>query len=182
MSILKKKVLLLNQSFEPLAILPVKKVLKKLIKGSKSFYVEEWYEDLVFETPNHKIPVPSVVRLSYYLSVKKASKISVGKRNKIFSRDQYCCFYCGKACETKELTLDHVIPKSRGGDSSSYNLVSCCKPCNNSNGDITAEEFGFKLPKALLHSNINFALLVSSAKTNPQWKKYLFIESSPERQ
>lgn len=179
MKLLKRKVLLLNQTYEPLAILPIKKVLKKLVKGSTSFYVEEWYDD-VFEAANHKIKLPSVVRLSYYLNVKKASKIAVGKRNKIFSRDQYTCFYCGYAGESKELTIDHILPKSKGGDSSAYNLITSCRKCNSDKGDKTAEEYGFKIPKALLHSNINLAMLIGSAKSNPQWKKYLYIESSPE--
>ena len=177
MNMLKKKVLLLNQSFEPLAILPMKKVLKKLIGGSLSFHVEEYYDES-YVSWTHTIKLPSVVRLTYYLSIKKALKVSTGKRHKIFSRDRFRCLYCGKDCAPTDITLDHVLPKSRGGDSSPSNLVTCCKNCNTLKSDLSLEEFGYALPKSLLHTNINLALLISSARQTPQWKKYLFVDSS----
>lgn len=170
MSVLKKKVLLLNQTFEPIAILPAKKVLKKIVKGSKSFYVEEYYEGII----HSGIKIPSVVRLTYYLNVKRAVRVTVGKKAKIFARDSYKCVYCGYAGMSNELTLDHVIPKGQGGDSSYFNLVTCCRDCNSLKSCRSDEEFGYKVPKALLHSNVNLALLISSARQNPQWKKYLY--------
>ncbi len=173
MKLLKKKVLLLNNTYEALAIMPVKKVLKKLMSGSTSLHVLEYYEEVV-ETPNHTVKIPSVVRLTYHLNLKKNVKSQAGKKAKIFARDSYKCFYCGYAGTNLDLTLDHIIPKSVGGDSSANNLITACKKCNSAKNDQSIEEFGFTVPKALLHSNINFAMLVSSAKQNPQWKKYLY--------
>lgn len=173
MNLLNKKVLLLNNTYEPLAILPVKKVLKKLLKGSNSFYVEDYYENLFF-SEKHKIRIPSVVRLTYYLNVKKTIKSASGKKHKIFARDSWICVYCSKACTPDELTLDHVVPKSKGGDSSSSNLVTACKGCNNLKSDRSDVEFGFTISKALLKSNINLALLINTAKKNPQWRKYIY--------
>lgn len=173
MNLLKKKVLLLNNTYEPLAILPAKKVLKKLLKGSNSFYVEDYY-DLLFQSGKHKIQIPSVVRLTYYLNVKKTIKSATGKKHKIFARDGWVCVYCTKAYTPDELTLDHVIPKSKGGDSSSSNLVTACRECNNKKSDRTDHEFGFTISKALLKSNINLAVLISTARKNPQWRKYIY--------
>lgn len=175
MKILSKKVLLLNQSFEPLAILPVKKVLKKLLKGSTSLLVEEYYDDLRLVTDKNSFRVPSVVRLSHYLSLKKATKTTTGKKAKIFMRDQYKCFYCNYAGTPETLTVDHIIPKSKGGTSSPDNLITSCKRCNGAKSDTMPDELGIKIPKSLLHSNINYAMLVSAARNNEQWKKYLFV-------
>lgn len=172
MSVLKKKVLLLNQSFEPLAVLPMKRVLSKIVGGSTSFIIEEWYDGLTIKS----MPLPSVVRLTYHLKLrKKAAKApAIGKRRKIFSRDQYKCVYCETPCTPDELTIDHVLPKSRGGDNSPQNLVTCCRRCNSLKDSKTDEEFGYRVSKAVLHSNIDLAILLASAKSNPQWKKYLF--------
>lgn len=173
MKLLKKKVLLLNNTYEALAIMPVKKVLKKLMSGSTSLHVLEYYEEVI-ETPSQVVKLPSVVRLTWHLNLKKNVKSQAGKKAKIFARDQYVCFYCNKACTTQELTLDHIVPKSKGGDSSAYNLISACKSCNSWKNDFLPEELGITIPKSLLHSNINLAMLVSSARQNPEWRKYLY--------
>jgi len=175
MNILSKKVLLLNQSYEPLTITSVKKVLKKILGGSTSFYVEEYYDDLCIKTDKSgDIKIPSVVRLSYFVKIKKA-KSGIGKRKKIYMRDSYTCGYCGEPCG-ENLTLDHVIPKSKGGTSHYSNLLTSCRKCNNEKDDKLPEELGFKVPTALLHSNLDLSLLIRSANSNPKWKKYLFLE------
>ena len=65
-------------------------------------------------------------------------------RNRVFKRDNYECVYCGSK---KSLTIDHVIPKSKGGDNSWNNLVTCCSPCNRIKGDKTPEQAGMKMIK-----------------------------------
>ncbi len=91
--------------------------------------------DLVF-------PYPSVIRIKKYINI--PYKGVVLTRHNIFKRDQYNCQYCGT---DKNLTIDHLIPKSKGGQSTWTNLVTACQTCNSKKGDFTPEEVGLKLQK-----------------------------------
>jgi 5-methylcytosine-specific restriction endonuclease McrA len=171
-NILSGKVLVLNSTYEPLAILPIKKVIKKMVAGSDTFYVEK--QSGVYIGQHCELPLPSVIRLRGYVKFKSCPIRVTGKKRKIFQRDQYTCIYCGMAGSNENLTLDHVLPKSRGGDDTSFNLVTACYKCNNAKGDKTPEEAGLRLNKNILKSNINLHSLLSSVRHNPEWKDYLY--------
>ena len=87
--------------------------------------------------------VPAVIKLTSLVDgfIKSVALASA----RVFFRDNYTCQYCGEKKSPRELTLDHVFPKSRGGDSSWENLTSACKKCNNKKADRTPEEAGMKL-------------------------------------
>jgi 5-methylcytosine-specific restriction endonuclease McrA len=91
-------------------------------------------------------------------------------------RDRNTCQFCGAVFPSSELTLDHVVPRSRGGRSSWENLVACCYRCNNSKGDRTPEEAGLKLARRprpfTLHTSRQLMRLIGHR--DERWRKYLF--------
>ena len=115
-------------------------------------------------------PWPSVVRLNDYIKV-PYKKIILTRRN-ILKRDGHKCGYCGRA--DLPLTIDHVVPKSKGGDDSWENLVAACLPCNNRKGNRSPEEAKLKLKiKPYAPSHIMF-IKNSAGRLDESWKQYLF--------
>jgi len=98
-------------------------------------------EIFVLRTIKEEYQIPAVIRLNilYKHFESLPSKLA------IFYRDMFMCAYCGKVCSDDEVTIDHIIPKSRGGNWSWENLVTCCKDCNQLKGNLTPEEAGMKL-------------------------------------
>src|SRR5260370_12253645 len=103
----------------------------------------------------HAHKVPSVIRLLAYRHIPQQSR-ALSRKN-ILLRDRNTCQFCSGMFASSELTLDHVVPRSRGGRSSWENLVACCYRCNNSKGDRTPEEAGPELarrpPPGPLHNS-----------------------------
>ena len=93
---------------------------------------------------SYQYAIPRVIRLLKYVTKIFKNKIPYSKYN-IFLRDDFICQYCGKELSKYECTVDHVIPKSSGGESSWENCVTSCKPCNNRKGDMSLDEIGYKL-------------------------------------
>ena len=115
-------------------------------------------------------PWPSVVRLNDFIKV-PYKRIILTRRN-ILMRDDHKCAYCGRG--DLPLTIDHVIPKSKGGDDSWENLVAACLPCNNRKGNRTPEEAKLKLKiKPYTPSHIMF-MRYSAGRLDESWKQYLF--------
>jgi len=128
-------------------------------------------DGLIVRSINSSIPLPSVIRLNSYLRL-PYRKIEISRKN-IHYRDDFTCQYCGK--KSKELTIDHIIPKSRGGDDSWENLVSCCKACNNKKGDKTPAEAGMKLLSKPYKPNYVMFINKIVGGHHEEWKPYLFI-------
>lgn len=119
---------------------------------------------------SREYPWPSVVRLNDYIKV-PYKKIILTRRN-ILKRDGHKCGYCGRA--DLPLTIDHVIPKSKGGDDCWENLVAACLPCNNRKGNRSPEEAKLKLKiKPYAPSHIMF-IKNSAGRLDDSWKQYLF--------
>ncbi len=118
--------------------------------------------------------VPSVIRLLAYRHIPQQSR-ALSRKN-ILLRDRNTCQFCGRVFPSSELTLDHVVPRSRGGRSSWENLVACCYRCNNSKGDRTPEEAGFKLARRprpfTLHTSRQLMRMIGHR--DERWRKYLF--------
>ena len=98
-------------------------------------------------------------------------KIILTRRN-ILKRDGHKCVYCGRA--DLPLTLDHVIPRSKGGDDSWENLVAACLPCNNRKGDRTPEESHLKLKTKPYAPNHIMFIRNNAGRLDDSWKQYLF--------
>lgn len=112
-----------------------------LIKG-KAEYIEKICElDNCIKIGENYIP--RTIKLTYDVAIPEL-ELPFSREN-IYARDKHICQYCGKEFEPKELTLDHVFPKSRGGDTSWDNIVACCKACNQFKADRTPEEAGLVL-------------------------------------
>lgn len=130
------KVLLLNNEDEPLNIMSWKRAFILLIKG-KAEYLEtlDQIEDYIKVGEYY---IPKTIRLTYEMAIPEL-ELPFSREN-IFIRDGFTCQYCGQRFEHGELTLDHVMPKSRGGATSWENIVTCCKHCNQTKADRTPEE------------------------------------------
>jgi len=122
--------LLLNSDFNPISILPLSVISWQ--HAVKLYFLNrvtvlEVYDDWELHSEHLTLKVPAVCVTKDYFKFKKAAKFS---RSNLFLRDLYQCQYCGDTFDHKELTLDHVIPRSEGGKTTWENSVTACKPCN----------------------------------------------------
>jgi 5-methylcytosine-specific restriction endonuclease McrA len=120
---------------------------------------------------NIQFPWPSVIRLSRFIHV-PYKRVVLTRRN-ILRRDLYKCTYCGRG--DLRLTIDHIVPKARGGTDSWDNLISACTVCNNKKGDHTPEEANMLMKfKPFKPSHIMFIKNVVG-KIDEKWKPYLYL-------
>ena len=138
-----KNVLLLDASYRPIEQISWQKAMT-LFFQDKIEVIRE-YEDVWISSPSKKFKLPSVIRLvSYIFKLPWSVKLT---RSNIFIRDNGRCQYCDKKLSKSRFTIDHVMPRSKGGDSSWENLVCSCSRCNTKKGDKTLKELGIKLKK-----------------------------------
>jgi 5-methylcytosine-specific restriction endonuclease McrA len=140
-----QQVLVLNASYEPLNVTSVRRAHVLVFKG-KAEVIEKLDQPLHSATDTY--PWPHVIRLVSYVRVPRAVQRKISRRA-LFARDSWRCVYCGTTAG--RLTLDHVIPRSRGGESIWENVVTACAPCNHHKGNRTLEEARMELihpPKA----------------------------------
>ena len=168
---LQKPVLVLNASYEPINICGARRALVLVLKGVAS--AEEVTSSDVHSS-RHRMRIPSVIRLLEYRRIPHQTR-ALSRKN-ILMRDRYTCQYCQRTFSSAELTLDHVVPRSRSGGTTWENLVACCHPCNNKKGSRTPEEAGMRLARIprpfSLHTSRHLMRLLG--KSDDQWRKYLF--------
>ena len=126
-------VLVLNQNYEPLNVCTVRRAVV-LVLGGKADGIE--MAKAVSRTATKSVPLPSIIRL--VTMVRRPRPRVRLTRREVFARDGWSCVYCGK--QTRELTLDHVMPRHRGGEHTWENLVAACKPCNHRKAGRTPTE------------------------------------------
>lgn len=146
-------VLVLNSSYEPLNITSWKRAVVLLLKQKAQIL-------------SHR-----VIRLLNYVKVPLSKIISYHpSRSLIYKRDGHKCQYCGA---TRHLTIDHVIPKSKGGEDTWENLVVACNKCNTKKSDTLLEQTGMKLMKKprAPYNKMQFVLTNSEIS---EWKEYTF--------
>ena len=170
-----RKVLLLNASYEPLGTVDVARAVRLVWKGTAEAVEPDG--DRVLRSQHFSFRVPSVVRLVQYVDVRTRQSRSASKRARILMRDRHRCQYCGNRFSAFELTLDHILPRSRGGRTEPDNLCAACRPCNQRKGDRTPDEARMPLlsAPAALHYGLERAALYHSAESRPEWRKYLFL-------
>eukprot|EP00594_Rhizosolenia_setigera_P010247 CAMPEP_0178968176 /NCGR_PEP_ID=MMETSP0789-20121207/18055_1 /TAXON_ID=3005 /ORGANISM="Rhizosolenia setigera, Strain CCMP 1694" /LENGTH=234 /DNA_ID=CAMNT_0020653969 /DNA_START=367 /DNA_END=1071 /DNA_ORIENTATION=- len=138
----KHMVLILNADYQPLNPSPIsvwtwQEAVKAIFAG-KVTVVDE-YPDLFIRTVDTIMPLPSVIAMNEYVPSKYKKGPSFTRRN-VYLRDGYRCQYCGETFAAKDLTFDHVFPRSLGGSLSWENTVTCCKKCNSKKGNLTLNQ------------------------------------------
>ncbi len=162
-------VLVLNSNYEPLNICNIRRAIVLVLNG-KAEVLEEY--DVMINSSSAGFDAPSVIRLVYMIK-RPYPRVKLCRRE-IFIRDQFTCQYCG--VETRELTIDHIIPRSKNGPHTWENLVSACRQCNHRKGGKSIEEARLKLkstpkePRASRYYPIQRAL---SRRVNQDWLKFI---------
>ncbi len=159
-------VLVLNQDYSPLTICSVQRAFL-LVFLHKAELLEN-IQGQELRSVSKSYPHPSVIRVLDYKNIPYRGVVLT--RFNLFKRDGYACQYCGT---NKDLTLDHVIPKSKGGKSSWTNLVTACKHCNSRKGDETPEKAGLTLAKKPVKPSYLVFLKSSAGRLQQDWHKYL---------
>jgi 5-methylcytosine-specific restriction endonuclease McrA len=175
------RVLLLNQTYEPLGTVSVARAVIMVFKNTVT--VEELDGNRVLRSARAEFPVPSVIRRRIYINVRRRREASSMKRLRIYMRDKYRCQYCGEKKPAGELTLDHILPRSRGGDNSPVNVVTACVSCNNRKGDRTPAEARMPLltSQSALRVKLERVVLCHYAEARVEWRKYLFMDVYDDR-
>src|SRR3954463_12352456 len=160
----RRRVLLLNSTFEPLTALPMRRAVVMLMCG-KADVVHDDPTGPIIHSASRTIVVPSVIRLRTYVRVPYRARIPM-TRAALMHRDRFRCAYCGGRAET----IDHVVPRSRGGTHTWENCVACCARCNHRKADKLLAELGWPLrtmPTA--PRGRHWRLLASVVDADPQW-------------
>lgn len=162
------RVLLLNATFEPLAVVTAKRAVLLMLSG-KAECVQAALEGGAFRSENLSVVAPSVMRLSRYVRVPYRSSVPMTRAG-VLRRDGRVCAYCGKRADT----IDHVIPRSRGGMHSWENCVAACRGCNSRKADRLLVELGWTLcvppgPPRRGHSGV----LALCVEPHPTWEQWL---------
>ncbi|MFQ6615764.1 MAG: HNH endonuclease [Fidelibacterota bacterium] len=167
--ILNREVLVLNQNYQPLLICTAKRAICMMYLGKVE--VVESYRDRV-HSPSTTLALPSVIKLQKYVRV-RGNDIVLSRKN-ILKRDRHQCQYCGR--RSVPMTIDHVIPKERGGRDSWENLVCSCHVCNRKKGNRTPDEAGLKLLRRPREPNRIHYIRQFVKKEQERWRPYLYME------
>ncbi|HEY9678018.1 MAG TPA: HNH endonuclease [Drouetiella sp.] len=159
------KVLVLNASYEPLNICTWRRAVVLLMKG-KAEQIEHNGKQIYSD-----FPLPTVIRLRSYVKI-PYKEISLSRRN-LLHRDNYTCQYCGD--RRHDLTIDHIIPRSKGGTDSWDNVVAACLKCNVKKGDRTPHQANMVLQVVPRRppSHVHFEISKHSVSGEFSWKKYV---------
>lgn len=164
---MKNKVLVLSKSYEPLSITSFRKAFL-LVYMDKAEVVDS--SDSIIRSPSQSFNLPSIIRLKTRPRYNLFSKVELNRKN-IFRRDNNQCQYCGSG---DNLTVDHIVPKSKGGTSTWDNLVTACSSCNNKKDNKSLKEVGMNLRSEPKRPNyVHF--LVKKTTIQESWKPYLFL-------
>lgn len=163
-------VLLLNSCYEPIQMVSTKKAIKLLVRGVATV---EKYSDTVWKTVSQEFVLPTVLRLlNFYTIPNRLYRLS--KKN-LMARDNWSCQYCNKKLSATSGTVDHVVPKSRGGVSAWENLVAACVKCNTKKANRTPSEAGMELVSKRVPKLNYKAILRNHGADKEQWREYLFF-------
>jgi 5-methylcytosine-specific restriction endonuclease McrA len=165
-----QQVLVLNASYEPLNVCTVRRAHVLVFKG-KAEVIERLDQPL--RSASGAFTWPHVIRLLQYVRVPRSVQRKISRRA-LFARDGWRCVYCGTS--GGRLTLDHVVPRSKGGESVWENVVTACAPCNHRKGDRTLEESGFELRRAPRAPAPVLFIKLAAPRVPAGWQPYLGAE------
>ncbi len=159
--------LVLNATYEPVNVCTVRRAVVLLLK-EKAEMIETSERQL--HSANSTMTRPMVIRLVSYVRIPRDTHRRKITRRAVFARDDWTCQYCGAR---SQLTVDHVIPRSKGGGSTWDNIVASCAPCNRRKGDTLLRQSGMKLAKMPRTPNPDIFIQVASPTIPASWKQYL---------
>lgn len=160
------RTLVLNAGFEPLAVVSFKRALV-LVMNDKASILSADVEHPVF-TVGGAYDRPSVILLTRYVHIPRGRSIPVSRRG-VLRRDGSRCAYCGGSAST----IDHVLPRSRGGKETWENLVACCLRCNNAKGDRTPSEMHWSLRVRPQPPHGTGWMVRGVERAEPEWEEFL---------
>ncbi len=164
-------VLVLNQDFTPISVCSVQRAFLLVWLKKAEMLTEK--SDAVLRTVDKCFPFPSVIRILQYAHI--PYKGVVLTRHNVFKRDAYACQYCGTS---KDLTLDHLVPRSKGGKSTWTNLVTACKSCNARKGDFSPDQVGLRLIRKPIRPTYVMFLRSTTNKMREDWIPFLDRKAS----
>jgi 5-methylcytosine-specific restriction endonuclease McrA len=156
------KVLVLNSDYTPINITTVYKGFNLVSRGKAEILKSS---DVPLKSGTFEFVRPLIIRLLNYVKF-RLHKLKIN-RNRLYKRDGHECTYCGSK---RNLTIDHIIPKSRGGENTWLNLITCCSSCNRMKDDRTPEEANMKMRFAPYEPNIFSEIINSSVE--PIWRDF----------
>ena len=164
-------VLVLNATYEPLNIVSIRRAIILLLKEKAEVVeaAEGW-----LRSEKLSLPVPLVIRLVYYVKIPQRLGPPLSRRT-VLLRDNHVCQYCGRYYSSGYLTVDHVLPRSKGGETVWENVVTACKPCNGRKGDHTPEEVGMHLCSKPRRPQYVALALLGEVREHEVWRKYIEI-------
>jgi len=162
------RVLVLNATFEPIHVCTVRRATVLLLKA-KAELLERG--DLAVRSERLLLERPVVIRLVTYVRVPRDVHRRKITRKAVLARDRWTCQYCGH--EHHGLTVDHVIPRSRGGESVWENIVASCAPCNRRKGNRLPREIAMHPRTTPRPPGPNVFIRVAAPKVPPSWEPYL---------
>jgi 5-methylcytosine-specific restriction endonuclease McrA len=159
------RALVLNATYEPLCVVPVRRAVILVLK-EKAEVVHEKGD--VLRSERMCLPVPSVIRLIHFVRVPYRARAPLSRRS-IFVRDNHRCQYCGHPAEN----IDHVVPRSRGGEHVWENVVASCRRCNAQKEDRLLSETHLALRRAPFAPKETIWVVVAIGTVDPAWEPYL---------
>lgn len=163
---MEKRVLVLNLDHSPVAVVsPQKAMVLLLLEKANCLSV---YELLQIRTVSHTFEYPAVIRLNSYKNIPYRGVLL--NRNNLFRRDGGECQYCGSR---KQLTIDHVVPRSKGGKTNWMNLITACHRCNVNKGDKTPEQAGLTLRTEPFRPSLAYFLVDYAERQAEEWLPFL---------
>lgn len=163
-----KQVLVLNAGYEPLSLVSVRRAVILLLH-EKAELLEATQQ--MISSASRSIPIPLVIRLVHY--VKLPHRRVPATRSAVMLRDAYTCQYCGDTPGRGNLTVDHVVPRSRGGVHDWHNLVTACKRCNQKKGSLTPDEAMMHLLRKPFEPSYVALVLLSNPVAAARWESLM---------
>jgi 5-methylcytosine-specific restriction endonuclease McrA len=159
------RALLLNASFEPLCVVTVRRAVVLVLKDKAEIVARNGAE---LHSERRVIAVPSVIRLMHFVRVPYRSRVPLSRRA-VFARDGHRCQYCSHTAEN----IDHVVPRSRGGEHSWENVVASCRSCNARKEDRTLAESGLRLRRPPVAPHASLWVVATAGALDPAWEPFL---------
>jgi 5-methylcytosine-specific restriction endonuclease McrA len=160
-----RSALVLNATYEPLSVVPARRAAC-LVLADKADVVED--DGTFLHSASITLPTPVVIRLRYVVKVPYHRRTALSRRA-VFARDEHRCQYCGATADS----IDHILPRSRGGLHAWENVAAACRPCNLSKRDRTPDEAGMRLARPARAPRELAWVTFSVHRVPDAWKPYL---------